>query len=433
MLTNEDNARLTRVGPGTPMGEMLRELWTPALRSASLDADGAPRRVRLLGENFVAFRASDGRVGFLAEQCPHRCASLALARNEGNGLRCIFHGWKIDVGGKVVDVPSEPPERRAEFAQRVPVRHHPVREAGGVVWVYLGRREKPPAFCDFEFHHPPAESIVRCAIVHGNWLQGLEGQLDSAHLGMLHSSSIAPGQARRGDSALARFSRENTSPRFEFLEMPYGFREAALRELSDGKVYARIREVVLPYWSFIPGEHGEPRLVVVVVPIDDEWSAHWYYYMSPFGPVPEAYREQMLWGTGADDDDYAADRGSGANIWHQDRAAMKAGHWSGVLKNFTYEDFIIEESMGPISDRTREYLGTSDAPIVRARRMLMEALDAHAKGKLPFGIDRDLDYRRIRALAITMPKNRNWLEIDPRNPLAREAGEGGAHAERVGG
>ncbi len=416
MLTEAENELLTRVGPGTKMGEMLREFWTPALRSAALEADGAPRRVRLLGQNFVAFRATDGRVGVLNEACPHRCASLMLARNEENGLRCIFHGWKIDVSGKVVDCPSEPPERRAEFAARVPVVHYPVREAGGLVWVYLGRRNTPPRFFDFEFHAPPADSVVRCAVIHGNWLQGFEGQLDSAHLGMLHKSSIGPGQARRGDNALSRFSRANTSPRFEFLETPYGFREAALRELDDGTVYARIREVVFPYYSFIPGEHGEPRLVVVVVPIDDEWSAHWYYYMNPFGPVPDAYRQQMLWGTGGDSDDYAADRGSAANVWHQDRSAMKAGHWSGLMRNFTYEDFIIEESMGPIADRTREYLGTSDAVIVRARRMLFEALRQHEGGKLPFGLDGAADYRRIRALAIRFPHGTNWLEIDPFDP-----------------
>jgi phthalate 4,5-dioxygenase len=416
VLTQAENELLTRVGRGTKMGEMLREFWTPALRGAALEADGAPRRVRLLGQNFVAFRATDGRVGFFDEACPHRCASLALARNEENGLRCIFHGWKIDVSGRIVDCPSEPPERRAEFAARVPVHHYPVREAGGLVWVYLGRRASPPRFFDFEFHAPPAQAIVRCAVIHGNWLQGFEGQLDSAHLGMLHRSSIQPGAARRGDNALVRFSVANTSPRFEFLETPYGFREAALRELDDGTVYARIREVVFPYYSFIPGEHGEPRLVVVVVPIDDEWSAHWYYYMNPFGPVPQAYREQMLWRTGEDSDDYAADRGNADNVWHQDRRAMKDGHWSGIMRNFTYEDFIIEESMGPVADRTREYLGTSDAVIVRARRMLFEALRQHEAGNLPFGLDGAAHYDRIRALAIRFPRGTNWLDIDPFDP-----------------
>src|SRR5579875_913665 len=159
MLTPEHNDLLTRVGPGTPMGEMLREYWAPVLRSQALEADGAPVRVRLLGENFVAFRSTDGRVGFFDEGCPHRCTSLALARNEDNALTCIFHGWKIDVSGKVVEVPSEPPERRAEFAAKVRVKHYPVREAGGLVWVYLGKREQPPEFPRLEFTQLPASHI----------------------------------------------------------------------------------------------------------------------------------------------------------------------------------------------------------------------------------------------------------------------------------
>jgi phthalate 4,5-dioxygenase len=416
MLTQAENDLLTRVGPGTKMGALLREFWTPALRSARLEADGAPQRVRLLGQNFVAFRAADGRVGILNEGCPHRGASLALARNEANGLRCIFHGWKIDVGGCVVDVPSEPPEKRAEFAARVPVKHYPVREAGGLVWVYLGSQATPPKFFDFEFHKPPAESVVRCAIVHGNWLQGFEGQLDSAHLGMLHSSSTGGGAFRDGANAINVYSRANTSPRFEIVDTPYGFREAALRDLADGTVYARIREVVFPYYSLIPGDHGQPRLVVAVVPIDDEWSAHWYYHMNPFGAVPDWYREQQAWGAAPNDDDYSEDKGSVGNLWHQDRKAMKEGHWSGITKNFTYEDFIIEESMGPIVDRTAEYLGSSDAVIVRARRRLFNALREHAEGRLPFGLDQAIDYSRIRALAIRLPEAASWLTVDPFDP-----------------
>lgn len=411
MLSKEDNERLTRVGPGTPMGEMLRELWTPAVRSASLVADGAPKPFRLLGEDLVAFRATDGRVGVLRKACPHRCASLALARNEGNGLRCIFHGWKVDVSGKVVDVPTEPEENREAFAARVPVVHYPTQEAGGIVWVYMGKREKPPKFYDFEFHFPPADSLVRCAVVHGNWLQGFEGQLDSAHLNFLHSSSVPSRPNSTGNLV-----GHDSAPSFEFIDKPYGYREAALRKLPDTSVYARIREVVLPYYSFIPGNHGEPRLVVVVVPIDDEWSAHWYYYMHPFGPVPEWYSKFAVDRTGPDDDDFAADRGDESNAWHQNREAMKGGHFSGMLKNFVYEDFIIEESMGPVMDRSQEFLGTSDAVIVRTRRMFLKALDDHARGILPFGAGEDIDYRAIRSLAIRFPKDTDWKSLDMKNP-----------------
>ncbi|HVV94089.1 MAG TPA: Rieske 2Fe-2S domain-containing protein [Hyphomicrobiales bacterium] len=414
MLTVEENERLTRVGPGTPMGELLREFWTPALRSDSLEAGGAPQKVRLLGENFVAFRGPDGELGFLQEKCPHRSASLALARNEDGGLRCIFHGWKFSRDGRCIETPTEPAESRAQFCARVPIRHCPVREAGGMVWAYLGRRETPPKLFDFEFHRPPAAALIRRGIVHGNWLQGFEGQLDSAHIGMLHSSSTA--NTRQDYNRMNRFARANAAPRFETIDQPYGFREAALRDLGDGTTYARIREVVFPYYSFIPGDHGEPRLVVVVVPIDDEWSAHWYYYMNPFGPVPDWYREWAVERTTGDDDNYSADMGGAADMWKQDRAAMKAGHWSGILGNFTYEDFVIEESMGPISDRSQEFLGTSDAVIVRARRMLQKALREHAEGKLPFGLDQDIDYSRIRSLATVLPTGQDWRAIDPRDP-----------------
>jgi phenylpropionate dioxygenase-like ring-hydroxylating dioxygenase large terminal subunit len=415
MLTVEENERLTRVGPGTPMGELLREFWTPALRSASLEAGGAPQRVRLLGENFVAFRDPGGELGFFQEKCPHRGASLALARNEDGGLRCIFHGWKFSREGSCVDAPTEPAEGRAAFCARVPLKRYPVREAGGMVWVYLGRRETPPKLFDFEFHHPPADALIRRGIVHGNWLQGFEGQLDSAHLGMLHSSSTA-NTARQDYNRLNTFARKNAAPRFEVVEKPYGFREAALRDLGDGTIYARIREVVFPYYSFIPGDHGGPRLVVVVTPIDDEWSAHWYYYMNPFGPVPQWYRDWAVERTTGDDDNYSADMGGPANMWRQDRRAMKDGHWSGILGNFTYEDFVIEESMGPIADRSEEFLGTSDAIIVRARRMLQKALREHAEGKLPFGLGEGLDYGRIRSLATVIPAGQDWRQIDPLDP-----------------
>jgi hypothetical protein len=203
---------------------------------------------------------------------------------------------------------------------------------------------------------------------------------------------------------------------FEFIEKPYGFREAALRNYQDGTVYARIREVVLPYYSFIPGNHEEPRLVVVVVPIDDEWSAHWYYYMNPFGPVPDWYIKRALEGADVDDDDFAKDRGDITNTWNQDREAMKNGHFSGITKNFVYEDFIIEESMGPIMDRSKEFLGSSDAVIVRTRRMLLRALDNHAQGKMPFGLDENVDYRAIRALAIRYPKGEDWKTFDTKQP-----------------
>jgi len=414
MLTHEENQLLTRVGPGTPMGEMLREYWIPAIRSDALEADGAPVRVRIMGEDFVAFRATDGRVGFFDEGCPHRCTSLALARNEDNALTCIFHGWKIDVSGKVVDVPSEPPERRAEFAAKVRVKHYPVREAGTIVWVYLGKREQPPRFFNFEFNQLPASHILaRRAVMHANWFQGLEAVLDSAHLGILHSGFTQLAQQRPGgDLAMAV---AQSGPRFEFLPKPYGFREGALRSMGDGGIYARIREVVLPFYSFIPSSIGNPCLMICAIPIDDEWNAQWYVNYDPDKPLGD-YVQWVQRGSSGDPNNFCSDMGGWDNMWRQDRKAMKEGHWTGITCCIPYEDFVVEEAMGPIVDRTREYLGSSDTIIIRTRRMLLDAVRNFQKGKAPFGLEQAVDYSRIRALAIKYAAEKNWQDIDSFNP-----------------
>ncbi|HLH78423.1 MAG TPA: Rieske 2Fe-2S domain-containing protein [Candidatus Binataceae bacterium] len=416
MLSTEDNETLCRVGADTPMGRMLREYWTPALRSETLEADGAPRRVRLLGDNFVAFRASDGRVGFFDEGCPHRCTSLALARNEDNALTCIFHGWKIDVSGKVVEVPSEPPERRAEFAAKVRVRHYPVREAGGIVWVYLGVRAQPPRFFDFEFTHlPPSHVMVRKAVIRHNWFQGMEGQLDSAHVGIMHKSWVELRGARLKTADMP-LSRVNTGPSFEFMPRPYGFREGALRPLPDGSVYARIREVVLPYFSFIPVNPNRSQFLVCSIPVDDEWNAQWYIHYDPFRPLDEETRSQIMRGCAPDLDNFAANLGELDTMWGQDRKAMREGHWTGIVKSVQHEDFAVELSMGVIVDRSREYLGSSDSVIIRVRRALLNAVRDFAQGKPALGQEEDVDYSRIRPLAIHLPVGTDWRTVDSFDP-----------------
>jgi phthalate 4,5-dioxygenase oxygenase subunit len=415
MMTREENELLSRVGPGSPMGEMLREYWMPAVRSQALEADGAPVRVRLLGENFVAFRATDGRVGLFDEGCPHRCTSLALARNEDNALTCIFHGWKIDVSGKVVDVPSEPPERRAEFAAKVRVKHYPVREAGTIVWVYLGKRDTPPKFFNFEFNGLPDSHVcARRAVMHCNWFQGLEAVLDSAHLGILHQGYLStPPPGIANDLMLAN---SHSGPVFEFSPRAYGFREGALRPLGDGTTYARIREVVLPYYSFIPGPVGRPCTMICAIPIDDEWNAQWYvsYWDRP---LPEDVLRFANLGSG-DPNNFCSDMGGWDNMWNQDRKAMKEGHWTGITRCIPFEDFVVEEAMGPIVDRTREYLGSSDTIIIRSRRMLLDAVRKFQAGQPAFGQDKEVDYSTIRAIAIRYAAEKHWLEIDSFNPPA---------------
>jgi phthalate 4,5-dioxygenase len=422
MLSHDENELLTRVGHGTAMGDWLREYWTPAVRAARLEADGAPARVRLFGRNYVAFRATDGRIGFFDEGCPHRCVSLALARNEGNGLRCLFHGWKIDVSGKVVDVPSEPPERQAAFAAAVKVHHYPTREAGGIVWVYLGERATPPKFFDFEFTRlPEAQLDIRRAIVKCNWMQGFEGTLDTVHAGILHVGWVED-PARRWAGAQGAdihvLSRKVPSAAIEYLPRAYGFREGALRDMPDGSLYARIRDVALPYYSFIPTPGGAPGFVTIVVPIDDQTHAQWYVIYDPSKPIAANARERLMAGSSGDRDNFAADLGDVENLWHQDRALMKQGHWSGIARQLPFEDFAVQEAMGPIMDRTREQLGSSDATIVRTRRMLLDAARAHAAGGALFAQDDGVDHGGIRALAIRLAHGTDWRAVDTLNPPA---------------
>ena len=422
-LTREQNELLMRTNPGTPMGELLREYWMPAIRSAALARDGAPKRVRLMGENFVAFRATDGRVGFIDEACPHRSASMALGRNEQGGLRCIFHGWKISPEGKVVDTPCEPADRRAAFAAAQKVRAFPTHEAAGVVWVYLGKEASAPRFPEFEFTKlPPSHVDIRRGLVHYNWVQGLEAHIDSSHVGVLHSGFIGRGI---GDAQLRDLSLTmvDTAPDFEMDVTSYGLREGALRRVGEDRTYARIRQIVLPFFTFIPGAEGDPYSGRATVPVDDEWDAEWYIVYDPDKPITPDRLANLYRGASQDPDNFAANLGNSENMWHQDREAMKSGHWSGLTRNIPFEDFIIQSSMGPNVDRGKEQLGSADAIIVRTRRLLLEAVEEYRRsGTIPWRSD-DIDFSAIRALAVTFPRERDWRTFSPDYAAHKAAAE----------
>ena len=419
MMTPEINALLTRVEKGAPMGRMLKEYWVPACRSAKLQAEGAPERVRLFGENFVAYRNTDGRVGFLNEGCPHRCASLALARNEGDGLRCIFHGWKFDgIAGQCVDTPTEPAERRAEFAQKVPVKSYPAREGGGIVWVYLGRKAEAPPFPAYEFTQLPDDQVApQRGVIRTNWLQGLEALLDSAHVTFLHSANLgsALGQKIFKD---AQYMLSDGAPVFEFVEQPYGFREGALRRHDETTDYARVREVSLPFFSFIPGMPRGPQIVCCSIPIDDVTTAQWYIAYNPSGPLPKSLWDAFGKWSG-DPDHFNADMGGPEDLWKQDRQAMKDGHWSGITgRSNAYEDFAVQESMGPIVDRNQEFLGSCDHVIIRARSLLLRAVKHFQEtGEASFQ-DPSIDWGRIRAISFAYPHGDDWTSVDAFDPPA---------------
>ena len=404
MLTRADNELVTRVCGDAPLGQMLRKhFWIPAMISQKLVADGPPVRSRLLGEDYVAFRATDGRVGFFDESCPHRGVSLALARNEDNALRCIFHGWKYDVSGRCVEVPTQPTNHDG-FCKQVRLNHYPVREAAGIVWVYLGKREELPTFPDFEWLGAPSPSHVFPTMHIGNfnWLQAVETTMDSAHLGILHSSSIKT----LGDIGI---TKDYTAPVYETEFKPYGFRYASIRKMNDGRAYVRVNTFVAPWFSFIsPTTNNAPGgTIQFTVPMDDEHSIFFFVEFRRNGlnmaefPLFKNLTDPANFPPGAP--------GGPENSWGQDRDAMKRGHWSGFEQNLLTEDLVCATSMKPIVDRTKEMLNAADAAVVNTRRSVLNAVNQFIAGEVP-ACAYDEEFSAIDMQSDTIPGDVQWRE-----------------------
>ncbi len=405
-MLKEENELLCRVGQGTPMGTFMRQFWIPVMPAAGLEAGGDPERVRILCENFVAFRAQDGRVGFFDEGCPHRGVSLVLARNGDCALTCIFHGWKIDVSGKVVDVPAEPPDRREAFAARVKVNHYPTVEKAGILWVWLGKREPAP-FPKYNWAELP-QSHIRFGLgkINSNWLNGLEGQLDSAHVGILHQDWSTKDPKQFGNSNIDNATLD-LAPRFEFEEQPYGFREAAVRNMPDGQHYVRVREFVMPWYSYIPQGGGREgmQLLTISVPVDDETSIQWDVRYNLVRPLTDSN-----WPNQTKINDMTAILGGADRRYGQDRDMVKAGKWSG-FKVLRHEDYAVAVAQGAIAARDKEFLGSSDIPIVRARRALMIAAKKSVDGEKGPEFNPTIQWGAVRAFAETIPANADWKQL----------------------
>jgi len=386
MITREENERLTRIEGDAPMGRLMREhYWIPFALSSHLVAGDAPMPVRLFGENYIAFRAEDGRIGFLDELCPHRRASLVLGRVEGNGVRCIYHGWKIDVSGCVVEAPTQL-VRPEQFAASVRVVHFPVHEAGGMAWVWLGGSERP-SFPELPWAKDAIYWYWCVSRVPCNWLQGIEGTIDSAHVNWLHQSW------HRETAKLAEYANLSFAldypPTYETEAAPYGMRAAALRRMGDGRTYVRVSQYFMPLVTVVPVGRGLPRdgSMFAVTPVDD---THHLVFFGYFSDTPKIPPEELSPGLIASDvvpdpSDFTALGGDRSNRWGQDRGLMNAGHFTGFGRTLLEEDAAVQASMGPILDRTKEHLSSGDIAVAHARRMLLDALTAAEAGKLPPG------------------------------------------------
>jgi phthalate 4,5-dioxygenase oxygenase subunit len=418
MLTKEQNERMCKVEGDAPMGQVMRRHWMPACLSEEVaDKDGAPVKVRLLGENLLAFRDSEGRVGLIDELCPHRRASLIYGRNEEGGLRCLYHGWKLDTEGRVIDMPSEPPA--SELKHKVNHKAYPTREWAGVVWTYLGPADSIPEFQPPQWA-PRADtkvSIVKI-VIPCNWAQILEGAIDSAHSSNLHSSDMVPARVDSAKATAVNWLRPSTdkAPRLQTQTTPYGFRYAAIRRPisgADQNDYVRVTVFVAPFTVLIP-PNDSYNVANVNVPIDDTHTAfHFIGWSDDPAQLPdtETWRKFLSAQVGVDlNDDYTMRRSSD-NRFLQDRAAMKAGNFTGI-SGIPNQDIAMWTTMGPIADREHDILGASDVAIVEFRRQMAAAAEEIGGGAPAIGTGSMRVPTGVRSYQRILPKTTDWRTVE---------------------
>ena len=408
MLSQEDNDILTRVGPGTPMGELFRQYWIPAIRSDELPSpDCAPLRVKLLGEELIGFRTTSGAVGLMQNACPHRGASLFFGRNEEEGLRCVYHGWKFDVTGACVDMPSEPAE--SNFKNKVRAKAYRCVERNGIVWTYMGPREVPPSLPDLEGNMIEDYTI---SVLHrpNNWMQGIEGELDTIHAAFLHSSPNRQRTAEPG--TFAYYTAKSLHGKFSVRETDHGTSYGMYREAEEDTYYWRIGHLLFPFFAMPPGASvlGEDPRFLAYVPMDDYNTLEWG--VGKRAPQVAAQsnlgREYIPNGTGWHER-FRIEQNL-ANDFKIDREAQKRGDSYTGIAGIRQQDMAMTETMGPIMDRTNEHLGTTDQMIIRTRRRYLAAAKAlRDHGITPPGVDTPEAYRQRFGQAI-LPRKVDWWE-----------------------
>ncbi len=390
------------------MGVLIRRYWIPALLSEEIPVpDCSPVRVSLLGEHLVAFRDSRGNVGLLREACPHRGASLWFGRNEDNGLRCVFHGWKFGTDGACVDMMNEP--GGSGFASKIRAVSYPTHELGGIVWAYLGSDDHIPPPPAFRFTQvPETHRHVNKTVQECNWLQGLEGGLDTSHAPILHRRLTSDTKQPGVD--LSSFFAQASAPRLQVDSTDYGYRYFGIRSIDAGRTYVRAYHFVMPFTQIRPGADfgGGQKLVAghMWVPMDDETTMVYNWEYSEGDPMadPEAVAREL--GTGPEelDSQYRKKRNA-RNDYMIDRTIQKEETFSGIFGVNT-QDHAIQESMGPIANRSEEHLGPADAAIIALRQVLRETLKVVADGGRPKGAGDE--YYSARATGLVLEADADW-------------------------
>jgi phenylpropionate dioxygenase-like ring-hydroxylating dioxygenase large terminal subunit len=443
MTTSTEGAELTQTGPATPMGQLMREYWIPALKSSELVRDGDPVRLMLLGEKLIAFRDSAGRVGVMDHRCPHRCASLFLGRNEDGGIRCLYHGWKFDVSGQCLDMPSVPPEQ--DFKHKVRADAYRTLERAGLVWVYMGTRAEAPPLPGLQILDAPDDEINISMVQRDcNYLQAIEGEIDTAHFGYLHGGHVDPDRLSEDEPLYHTVNIR--APQYRVADVPWGTQYGAFRSAGQGRTYWRFANFLFPFWTQAPnGEFDSHAHARAWVPLDDHHTMYvfiwWKRATSAMSlPQPTFKDGTPIGGTGRGNRLLPnttewlgrwrmAD--SERNDWGIDRDAQRSNAIYSGIDGIHLQDQAITESMGPIVDHTREHLGPSDQMITRTRRRLLMALRAlSTSGTLPPGVEDGSVYRGARSGYFVSDDQGAWRDVydrrlaaaaHPTSPSARAA------------
>ncbi len=427
MLSREDNEIVTNTNKGTPMGELFRRFWLPVALSSELPGpDSIPLRVKMLGEDLIAFRNTDGKVGLVDAYCPHRGAPMFFGRNEENGLRCVYHGWKFDVDGVCTDLPNAP--EGETFKNKIHIKYYPIVEAGDLVWAYMGPIDRKPPFPEFEWTKMPASHrYVSKFRLECNYLQAMEGDYDPSHAAFLHSTlenvsipnPLNPGWQNQNIRATRSTNLADEVPADERFPRAVGNRrivmpapgrledtEAALlqfaaADLGDGRVQVAAGATwMMPVFCTAGIAGPNTYSSNMRIPIDNE-SLYFYRLRWSYEPIPERDRDEYKNGEYF----YPAlvpgtwqPRDNVHNDYNVDRVAQKYFSYTGI-KTFPLQDIaMMEHQWGPIADRTQEHLTSMDHVIIKIRRRLLAAAKSLAEGVEPEAPFHPEEYRYHRTV-----------------------------------
>ncbi|MGE0333248.1 MAG: Rieske 2Fe-2S domain-containing protein [Ramlibacter sp.] len=420
MLTREDNELLVRVGPDAAMGKLMRLYWIPFLLARDVPADGQPYRVRLLGEDLVAFRDTSGQVGLVDQACPHRGAPLVFARNEEGGLRCVYHGWKFAADGRCKEMPAEP--GNTPMLNKVKVKAYPVRERNGVLWAYMGPDAEPPALPAMEWNMVPEANVhVSMRIQECNWLQALEGEIDSAHAAILH------GRVDEGGSIDDWKQAADLQPKFEVVQHDAGMHIASRRKIEGDKNYVRVNQFLMPFWTLVPPFSQYPELSGHAwVPVDDEHTLCIMFSYHPAQPFYEKTRQLFEEGHKGRETGHASRHAFEKRpvtvpyhtYWSKYNRENAYGYDEGLAQRYNagmpglwLQDAACQSGVSPIYDRSKEHLGTSDSGVARTRRVLLEAVKKLASEQARPLSTNAPDKFQVRAISITIPAGGDWMAL----------------------